>query len=430
MLRKRTGDDQLSRLQEENESLRRAVEELTILNDISREIGGLADLDEVLRRIVNKSIAAVGAEEGFITLVDDEVQDTGKTLIRSMATQADRGPFHLNEQIIGWMQLHRRPLCIQRGSNEGLERALTDERVRSLLSVPLLARSRLTGVLTVCNRDHGTAFDEADQRLLSIIASQSAQIIENARLYEEEKALLQMRDELGVAFEIQKRLLPAAPPTLAGYQVAGLTIPAHEVGGDFFDYIPLGTRRLAMCVGDVSGKGLPAALLMASAQATIRGQADYTRSPNETIERVNWQIYRSIKRGSFLTLFYADLDHGEHRMRFVNAGHNRPLLLRKGEVQELAGGGLAIGLHPRSSYELGEVSLEPEDLLLVYSDGITEAMNAEREQFGEDRLRDVMAGCAESSAATTVDCVLAAVRRFCGDTPASDDITILSVSRR
>lgn len=410
-------------------SLRRSVEELTVLNDISREIGALADLQEVLRRIVSRSVSAVRGEEGVVTLFDDEAQEAGKTLVRSVATNADHGPFHLNEHIVGWMQLHRRPLRIDRGGEDRRFDLSPSDHVDSLLSVPLLVRGRLLGVLTVYNRLEGADFDEGDQRLLSIIGSQSAQIIENARLFEEEKLLRQIRNEVLAASEIQSRLLPADPPTIPGYELAGLTVPAQEVGGDFFDYIPINDNRTGLCVGDVSGKGLPAALLMASAQATLRGQVDPARSPRESIARVNWQTYRITKRGSFLTLFYAELDHQNHHIRFVNAGHNRPFLIRNGKPNELQCAGLAIGLLPGAEYDQGEAALEQGDLVVIYSDGVTEAMNASREQFGEERLQSILQQDAATSPAGLVDRVFDGVREFCGEAQASDDITILVLRR-
>lgn len=418
----------LQRLQAENDSLRRAVGELSTLNDISREIGALVDLDEVLRRIVDRSVAALQAQEGVITLVDaHEEHDLGHTLVRSMATSADREPFHLTDQIIGWMQLHRRPLRVRRGSDGVFTPYLAQERIEALLSVPLLARGSLLGVLTVYNSRRGDGFDDADQRLLAIIASQSAQIIENARLHDEEMRLREMQDDLRVAFEIQTRLLPAAPPTIDGYDLAARTIPAQEVGGDFFDYIPIDSRRTAICVGDVSGKGLPSALLMANAQATIRGQADPQRSPSETLERVNWQLYRSIRRGTFLTLFYAELDHDRHLLRCVNAGHNRPLIVRGNDVSELQGSGLAIGLSPRAEYEHIEIDLKTDDLLLIYSDGLTEGMNPAREQFGEERLVESLRRRAGVTASELVDGLLDDLRAHCGEAPRSDDVTIAAV---
>jgi phosphoserine phosphatase RsbU/P len=423
---------ELPRMQQQIDALQRAVEELTVLNEITRQIGALADLGEVLTRIVERSTAAVDAEEGVISLVGEEKDDPARTLIRSMTTGVRRGPYHLDEHVVGWMQLYRKPLRVDDAANDGRFRlASAETHLRSLLSVPLLVRSRLIGVLTVCNRRDGGAFSDEDQRLLTIIAGQSAQIIENARLHEEERALLHLQEELRTAFRIQTGLLPDRAPEVEGYDLAGRSIPAQQVGGDFFDYIPGAGGGTVVCVGDVSGKGLPAALLMASAQAIVRGQAGVHRPPAETVCHINREFYRNVRRGSFLTLVYGELRSRDHLFRCVNAGHNRPLLVRKnGESLELERTGIAVGLAPRAGYETRDIHLRPGDVLFIYSDGVTEAMNTAREQFGEERLLQVLTRSAGLSADRLVEAVVDEVSAFAGAAPVSDDITVLAVIRR
>jgi len=405
-------------LSRENAALRRAVAELTVLNEIAREIGALSDLDAVLRAIVERSIAAVSADQGVITLVGEAgTPDAVHTLIRSRAEATAEPAVHVDAHLVELVRQRGAPLRLNVPGG-------------ALALAPLLARGRLVGVLAAHCRTG--AFSDEDERLLGIIAGQSAQVIENARLYEEERALLQVREELRVASEIQTRLLPAAPPALPGYDVAGRTLPARRVGGDFFDYIALGERRTAFCVGDVSGKGLPAALLMASAQAALRGQADAARSPAETVARTNWQVYRSIRRGSFLTLFYAELDPETHRLRYVNAGHNRPLLLRpSGAIEELREGGVALGLVPRAEYAEGEVTLGAGDLLLLFSDGVTEAADAGGRPFEEAQLAEALRTLAGRPAQEVLDGLLARVRAHTGDDDAhADDVTLLVIARQ
>jgi phosphoserine phosphatase RsbU/P len=425
-------DPTLARLQAENRSLRRAVAELSVLNDISREIGALKDLEGVIRTIVEKSVAALGADQGVVTLIPDESVPVATTYVRSIGDPADRTPFHLDAPLIGRMQLHRVPLRLGPDDRQELQRMLVAQAgIGALLSAPLLVRGRLVGVLAVFRREGGAAFREEDERLLSIIGSQSAQILENARLFQEEQVLLRMQGELRVAYDIQMRLLPDAPPDIPGYAVAARTIPAEEVGGDFFDFIPLGESRTALCVGDVSGKGLPAALLMANAQATIRGQADAARAPAETVERVNWQVYRSVKRGRFLTLFYGELSPETHRFRYVNAGHNRPLLRRRsGEFEELRVGGVALGLMPRAPYTEGGVELRPGDALLVFSDGLVEAVDTRGEPFGEARLAEALAEAEGEPAGPLLEAVLRRVRDHARGAPPFDDLTALALTRR
>jgi len=184
----------------------------------------------------------------------------------------------------------------------------------------------MVGLITAFNKKVAEGYSNDDQRLLSIIATQSAQVIENARLLEEEQALMQMQKEMQMAYDIQVNLLPKTPPILTGFDLAGISIPAQIVGGDYFDFIPVEENRLAICLGDVSGKGLPAALLMANLQATIRGQTLLKPLPKDCLNRSNKLLYQSTDRQKFATLFYGILDSENHQLCYSNAEHNRPFL--------------------------------------------------------------------------------------------------------
>ncbi len=417
-------------LQQENDRLRRAVEELSILNDLATAIGASRDLDKVMQTIIQRSQSAVGAEQGVITLVDGQADDPLTTLVRA-AGSGGHAPLRPDQSLLGWMHLYKRPLLLNDPQNDPrFQGAAWDASIRSVLGAPLLVRSELQGILLVYNKKDGAGFTESDQRLLSILAAQSAQIVENARLFEEEKALLRVQEELRLAYEMQTSLLPEAPPFVPGYDLAGASQPARTVGGDYFDFIPAGPDRLALCVGDVMGKGLPAALLMANVQATLRGQTLPNISAGACLEQSNTLLYKSIRRGSFVTLFYAVLDTATHRLMWANAGHNRPFLLRAEEpAVVLEGGDLVLGARPDVSYEEHTLDLASGDLLVTYSDGITEAMNAHREDFGEKRLAALLEKHRSLPAETLVERVLEAVAEHAGDEPQHDDVTLLVLRR-
>lgn len=418
-------------LERENQRLRRSVQELSMLNDLAREIGASRESNEVMQKIIRKALKSVQAEQGVITLVEDREGDPMTTLVRTAGSSVKRDPFHLNDSLLGWMQQYKIPLVLNNPADDTrFKGARWDASIRSMLCVPLLVRSRLTGLLTVYNKRSGNGFTDDDERLLAIIAAQSAQIVENARLYEEEKTLVTMREELRLAYEIQMTLLPKAPPEIPGYELAGKSIPAQTVGGDYFDFIPTHDNNLALCVADVSGKGLPASLLMANVQATLRGQTPWSSSVQACLERSNKLLCESIRRGTFVTLFYGILNPQEHQFLYANAGHNRPLLLRNGkEPTELSSGGLVLGVLPSYSYTETSVDLHPSDVLLLYSDGITEAMNSAREQFGEDRLAALLETHGHLSAQALIDQIVLAVQQHSGNAPQTDDMTLLAVRR-
>ena len=423
-------DARLQRLERENERLRHSVRELSLLNDLARDIGVARDADAVMHTIVRRALKSVEAEQGVITLIEDREDDPMTTLLRTAGSSVETGPYTVNDSILGWMMLHKKPLVINDPAHDVRFRGTRwDASIRSILCAPLLIRSRLTGLLIVYNKKTPTGFTEGDQRLLSIIAAQSAQIVENARLYEEEKALLHMREEMRLALEIQTSLLPKAPPETPGYDIAGISLPAQTVGGDYFDYLPL-DDGLGLCVGDVSGKGLPASLMMANVQATLHGQAPASDTVSACLGRINKLLCQRIRKGSFVTLIYGILDPHHHRFRYANAGHNRPYLrAADGTVRRLDRGGLALGFLPDHTYQEASLTLAPGDLLLLYSDGIPEAMNLAREQYGEERLVALLKSHSAGSVEALINHIVKTVQHHAGTAPPSDDMTLLAVRR-
>ena len=305
-----------------------------------------------------------------------------------------------------------------------------DDSIDSILCVPLMVKSQLRGVLTAYNKKGGGGFTEEDQRLLAIIAMQSAQVIENAKLHEERQAYLRIQEEVRLAARIQLDLLPSAAPEIPGYDVAGKSIPAQMVGGDYFDFIPLKNDEWALCLGDVSGKGLPASLLMANLQATLRGQSGHDIAVSERMRRANDLLYRSTDMEKFATLFYGVLDVEEHKFVFSNAGHENPYLLSRAKQEmRLATGGTVLGVVDNFPFEEEVISVNSGDLLVVFSDGITEAFDVDDKQFGEERLEKVIEECRGETAETIIDRIIDAVRKFAGDAPQADDLTLLVVRR-
>ena len=418
-------------LLQENLRLKRALEELSFLNDLARSIGASHDSEEVMQTIIRRSLRSVNAEQGDITLVDKESKHTMKTLVRTMVSSTERQPLHLNENLLGWMHINKKPLSIDDPAGDPRFRGVKwDESIHSLVCVPLMAKSELIGILTLYNKKGSGGFTENDQRLLAITAAQSAQVVENARLYEKEKALLQINEQVRLASDIQGNLLPDAAPVIPGYDIVGKSIPAQNVGGDYFDFIKIDARRLVVCLGDISGKGLPAALLMANLQATIRGQALFSESVCQCVERANRLLFRSTDDHKFATLFYSVLNHESHKFSYCNAGHNPPLHFSSGaEPVELSTGGIMVGVIEDAPFAKDKVWLQPGDLVLIYSDGVTEALDADDEEFGELRLKHLVSAHRRAPAAQIVDQIITAVQEFAGDTPQSDDITIVAIKR-
>ena len=417
-------------IQDEVRRLRRAVEELSILNDIARAISASLNAEEIMQALIRKSIRAVNAEQGVITLVEEE-QKSMKTLIRTMVSTAGAPAFHMHQALIGWMHLNKKPLSVDEPANDSRFRGVQwDSNIKTVLCVPLIVKSELRGVLTVYNKKDGQMFTTEDQRLLAIIAAQSAQVVENARLIEEEKLYIKMQQEVGLAAKIQLDLLPRSNPGLHGYDIFARTIAAQSIGGDYFDFIPMNDGRMALCLGDVSGKGLPASLLMANLQATLRGQTLVSHQPSECLHRSNKLLFESTSPEKFATLFYGVIDVKNHLIHYSNAGHDWPFLIGKdNSIQRLKVGGLMIGLIQQASYEDQEVPIQVGDILVIQSDGVSEAMNSNNVQFGEERLQNLLLEHKDRSAEEIIDIVIKEVRKHAGAHPQSDDITMMVIKR-
>lgn len=419
----------LHALQEENHRLKRAVEELSVLNDLAGAIGASSHSEAIMQTIVRRSLRAVNAEQGLITLVDQKANDPMKTLVRAMVSTSSHEQFHLTQALVGWMHLNKKPLLLNNPRTDERFRGIQwEESIRSLLCVPMMIKSELKGVLTLLNKKDGKEFGEDDQRLLAIIAAQSAQVVENARLTERELQLVKMQEELRLAAKIQTELLPKTPPEVSGYDIAGRSIPAQAVGGDYFDFIPIAGNRLALCLGDVSGKGLTAAMLMANVQATLRGQASVTLSASECVQRANRLLFQSTSPEKFVTLFYSVLDGTT--LHFCNAGHDHPFLFDDApEPRRLNAGGIILAMMEDFPFEEESVTLSPDSLLVIASDGITEAMNTQMEQFGEARLVDVIRAHRERPAGEIIDAIVGAAKTHAGAAPQSDDMTVIVMKR-
>jgi sigma-B regulation protein RsbU (phosphoserine phosphatase) len=298
------------------------------------------------------------------------------------------------------------------------------------MAVPLFSGEETFGMVYVDN-PLDNRFTEEDGKVLETIASVASIKIEHQRLLEERLEKRRMEEELKVASEIQMRLQPVSPPKLLGWDLTGVSFPCREIGGDYYDFIESRKDgRTVLALGDVSGKGTGAALLMSSLHAAVRAQAQTSATITEVMCEINRYLYENTPSNKFVTLFYSKLDPGSGLLNYSNGGHNPPILVRRrGGTMKLEIGGFPIGIMPGSSYQEGQVEFEPGDVLVVYSDGITESVNEAGEEFGETRLIDVVVKYIERTAAGLRDRVDEALSRFVGTAPPVDDMTLMIVKR-
>ncbi|MHB8580805.1 MAG: GAF domain-containing SpoIIE family protein phosphatase [Ignavibacteriaceae bacterium] len=425
--------NQTSILKEEIRRLKIAIEELSALNDVATAITSNQSVEDVIDLIVRKCIKHLKAQQTVVMLLDEkDMANPFHTMIRKQDSISEYLPYRLDTQLTGWMLKNRSPLLINDfQKDERFKFVITkDFPIYSLLSVPMLLKGKMIGLLTVFNKHSDSGFTIEDQRMLSILAAQSSHIIENARLYEKEQALTRLQEEMRLANDIQVNLLPKSTPQISGYQISGKSIPAKDVGGDYFDFIPLKDNLLAFCIGDISGKGIPAALLMANLQASLRGQTLMDIPCKNCVTFTNNLLFNSTDSNKYATLFYGVLLSSQNKITFCNAGHNEPILIdHDGEVTRLKEGGIVVGILPDMTYVEKTIDFPAESILVVYSDGITEAMDSKEEEFGEERLINLIKENRILSASDLIKLIIETVNNHAGNAEQMDDMTLVVIKR-
>ncbi|HET7290959.1 MAG TPA: SpoIIE family protein phosphatase [Vicinamibacteria bacterium] len=401
------------------------VFELRNLFDLTRELAGSFSEDTVLQRAVTAVMGhfVVARCAAYVSRTDGLALAHG----RGLGRETERGPI---------------PPPVARAALEGLtaprlvaelppgplRRRLEDARLA--LAVPMVAGERIEGVLGIGERASGQPFSGEDREVAFNLARQAMAALETVRLQRIREEKRRQDHELALAREIQQGLLPARPLELPGFETAGETRPCFEVGGDSYDWIPLGEERLALVVADVSGKGAPASLLMASTHAFVHALAG-TAPPATLAARLNRFLFARTQASRFVTLFYAELDATRRRLAYVNAGHVPPYLVTAaGSLARLSSGGAALGLLPEEAYAPGEARLEAGDVLAMVTDGVTEALSPDERELGDDRVCETLRTLRGGDAPTILEGLIAAADAWAGGRASGDDLTALVLKAR
>jgi serine phosphatase RsbU (regulator of sigma subunit) len=413
-----------------------------ILNGL-RALGSGRVLEEVLTLVLDSAIDVTKAERGFVMLAraDGELEfktarGRGRITLSgtSFTTSAKipREVFQTGEsRIVG---------DLMEGNLAGMHDGTIAIGIRHVLCVPLSVSpmvasadqgitARVIGVLYLDGRERTTILSQQTRSSLEAFATQAALAIESARLYAEAAEKARIERDLLVAAQIQQALLPAGSFETSFVDLAASSVPCRTVGGDFFDYIDLGERGFGFGLGDVAGKGAPAALLAAAVQSNFIAQAPVSGDPADTLTRVNNALLRRAIEARFATMFHGVVDQ-DGCLSYCNGGQEPPLVLGRNAMAWLETGGPVLGLLPGATYEFDKVTLEAGDLVVICSDGVTEARNAAGEEFGRERLIEAMAGCHGSKPDAVLERLFQAVRVFSQGTPQGDDITGLVLRYR
>lgn len=396
---------------------------ITALVRAGRELAERKPLPELFRVILDLAIEAVAARRGVLMTLEKG----------QLVTQSSRGEgFRISTAVRDRVLEGKTSLLIRDTAQDDALRqrlSIVEYSVRTLMAVPLQTDEQVIGLIYVDSPQFAREFTGDDLNLLTVMANVAAIRIERERLSEIEQAEKLLASELEQAAEIQRQFLPTQAPEVPGLELAGFNAACRTVGGDYYDFLPYPDGRVGIVIGDVAGKGMPAALMMTSLQAKVQALAEEPAEPGEVMGRLNRSLAATCPRNRFVTFFYTIIDPRSGELRFCNAGHNPPLLVRaSGEVIPLEGGGPVLGILPGIRYEGQRATMGPGDYLLLYSDGVTEACNPAGEDY-QDHLLELAASLRGRSAAEVVQCVEAAVRDWIAGQPPADDITVVAARR-
>jgi serine phosphatase RsbU (regulator of sigma subunit) len=300
---------------------------------------------------------------------------------------------------------------------------------RSEIAVPLVQDGRPYGALNL-ESDTPKAFAQSDIEIIRFLADAASMSIEKSILHDQILEKKRIQGQLSIAREVQERLLPAEPPSVPGYDVAGVCLPTFEIGGDYFDYVPLCEERLGIVVADVAGNGVPAALMMTAFRTLLRARTRSCPAPSELLETMNREISGFVRRRDFITVFFGILDPRTHTLAYANAGHNPPLAARTGGLIEplsLAGPGLNILKRP--VYRTGTLTLGEGDVVVLYTDGVVEVFDRTGTEFGRERLEATLQGTLDLTAGEILGRVIKATAEFAGEESSADDSTVVVIKR-
>jgi serine phosphatase RsbU (regulator of sigma subunit) len=405
---------------------------LALISKVGVTLLASATLDETLRQVARLVFDAVPAERCIIMLREDAGGELRVRAAEMHDQRTDVGEVRVSRTIIEEVVNQGRSVLTSDAQHDPrfMSSTVTLQGIRSVLAVPLGVGERIFGMIYADSPLATSRFTEDHLKVLTTLGSVAAIRVENARLLEEHLAQERNERELQLAREIQQRLQPTTPPSIPGFELQGISFPSYEIGGDYYDFILFPDGRLVVALGDVSGKGTSAALLMSSLHAAVHAQVALSRPIAETIGAVNRYLADNTPANRFVTLFYAELDPLSGSLSFINAGHNPPLIAHAaGTLEQLGSGGLPLGIMPDLDYREGRARLRPGDVLVAYSDGVTEQTNPQGEEFGTVRLQEAVAQNLDRSAAGIRDKIEDALSKFAQGTPPVDDITLVIVKR-
>jgi sigma-B regulation protein RsbU (phosphoserine phosphatase) len=405
----------------------RQARTLLLLNDIARELTSILNVDELLKRVADLVSRLIHYQMFSILLLDA----AGEKLQHRFAVRFEekiqlKHDIPVQSGVVGAAVQQRRAVLVPDVSKDSRYIQVNPE-TRSELAVPLIYKDRVIGVLDLEHTKRGF-FTEDHKRTVTTLAAQVAIAIENARLYEQiERQEKRLERDLAMARELQFGLLPHSLPTLPNLEVAAKFAPARAIGGDLYDFVKYSQSRLAVIIGDVSGKGAPAAIYAALVSGILRSHAPIEPGPAEMLSAVNFSLSERRIEGQFVSIIYAVWNDRDRTLQVANSGLPRPIYCHQGKIQVIEATGLPLGLFEEADYDEFSFSAAPGDVFVFFSDGILDASNRDGELFGRERVEKIVAECSSNSAESVVKSLFKAVAEHASGVETFDDQTVVAI---
>ena len=417
-----------------------AEEKYQLLRDISFKIKDTLDLNVILNHLLDSLKSVINYDAAGIFVLNEDIehpdyhfpgQKIGGIAKRGYEEHPVESDKMLSEGkgIIGYVINSKESLIIDdvRKDNRYIEGR---KKTLSEVAVPIIKNKKAIGALDV-ESDQLSAFDHHHLEILQFFADAAAISLEKAILHHQILEKKKLEEQMQIAKDVQTSLLPARSPEIIGYDIAGICIPTYEIGGDYYDYIQLDNQNLAIVIADVSGDGIPAALIMSAFRALLHSQIKADNNPFEIMNVLNQQIPIVSRKRDFISVFYAKLNFKEHTCTYTNCGHNPPMLLRSnGKMELLEQGSAALNILTDAKFISGSVKLEQGDQIIFYTDGVTEVFNTDNVEYGFERLKKIILESKDQSASEIITNIVNSTKAFSGTTLFRDDFTIIVLKRK
>ena len=411
-----------------------------LLRDISLKIKDTLDLNVILKLLLDllKTVLDYDAAGIFVLSKSIEHYDysiPGQKIAGIAKYGFDEHPVETDgmlwegKGIVGYV-INSKESIIVNDVRKNSHYIVGREKTLSEIAVPIIKDDKAIGALDV-ESDRLAAFDNHHLEILQFFADAAAISLEKAMLHRQILEKKKLEEQMRTARDVQSGLLPANSPSIEGYDLSGICIPTYEIGGDYFDYITLDKNNLAIVIADVSGDGIPAALIMAAFRAMLKSQLKSVQEPSEVMHLLNQQIPEVSRKRDFISAFYGKLNFKEHRFTFSNSGHNPPIILKPdGSLILLEQGGPALNILKDAVYNSSSVSLDSGDQIIFYTDGVTEIFRDDSKEFGFERLKRVLLSCKDASAEEMINRVIESTKSFTGTSLYRDDFTMIILKRK